>query len=297
MKGKILGLGAISGNDGVRYKFGLEDIENLGDLKPEDLSNKEVDFAPEGTKATKIFITCKQNDFSKALDNISFDLTQDNVSSIKNLYLISIVLFIFCNIAPFGLLFDVEPTVFSFISFNLFFVALILSVWAIRSLSKAIQSKTLFNNFIWMMIFPFFSIVIIIIAGFIAGFAGAGLGTLGSSEGSIGVGAIIGGAIIGGVIGTIITGVGTWIFAGKFYKEMELITQQSLFKYVFWFKLIGFVTLFIGLGGVGFVLAFFIGVGFVTLFIGVGFVLVFVAEILEIIAWIKIEKIYKVEKK
>lgn len=57
MKGVILGHGFISGEDGKRYEYGLEDLKNLGDRNPMKLENSEVDFEiSEQGRAINIFI-------------------------------------------------------------------------------------------------------------------------------------------------------------------------------------------------------------------------------------------------
>ena len=57
VKGTILGHGFISGEDGKRYEYGLEDLKNLGDRNPMKLENTEVDFEiSEQGRAINIFI-------------------------------------------------------------------------------------------------------------------------------------------------------------------------------------------------------------------------------------------------
>ena len=62
MKGSILGHGFISGEDGKRYEYGLEDLKNLGDRNPMKLENTEVDFEiSEQGRAINIFIIKASN--------------------------------------------------------------------------------------------------------------------------------------------------------------------------------------------------------------------------------------------
>lgn len=56
MKGKILGVGVISGDDGNRYSFELSDIANLKKRSLDSLSGCEVDFQIQDDKAKNIFI-------------------------------------------------------------------------------------------------------------------------------------------------------------------------------------------------------------------------------------------------
>ena len=62
MRGVILGHGFISGEDGKRYEYGLEDLKNLGDRNPMKLENTEVDFEiSEQGRAINIFIIKASN--------------------------------------------------------------------------------------------------------------------------------------------------------------------------------------------------------------------------------------------
>ena len=57
MKGKILGIGMISGDDGNRYNFEISDIANLNNRNPDSLAGCEVDFEINEKAAKNIFIT------------------------------------------------------------------------------------------------------------------------------------------------------------------------------------------------------------------------------------------------
>lgn len=48
MKGKVLGLGVISGDDGNRYEFDVAEVQNLNNANPQTLVGKQVDFIPNG---------------------------------------------------------------------------------------------------------------------------------------------------------------------------------------------------------------------------------------------------------
>lgn len=56
MRGKVLGIGLISGDDGNRYSFEPSDISNLGKRTLEGLTGCEVDFQVNEGKANNIFI-------------------------------------------------------------------------------------------------------------------------------------------------------------------------------------------------------------------------------------------------
>lgn len=56
MKGKVLKLGLISGEDGNRYNFVPSDVANLGQKTLESLIGCEVDFQIQGDKASNILI-------------------------------------------------------------------------------------------------------------------------------------------------------------------------------------------------------------------------------------------------
>ncbi|EEO25872.1 hypothetical protein [Helicobacter winghamensis] len=56
MRGKVLGIGMISGDDGNRYNFEPSDIANLGKRTLDSLIGCEVDFQIQENKASSIFI-------------------------------------------------------------------------------------------------------------------------------------------------------------------------------------------------------------------------------------------------
>lgn len=57
MQGTILGNGILRGEDGNRYCFAIESIENLNNRTMEDLESLQVDFEPqENYQATSLFI-------------------------------------------------------------------------------------------------------------------------------------------------------------------------------------------------------------------------------------------------
>lgn len=80
MKGKILGAGAISGEDGVRYYYDDKELKNLKD--GQKLEGCEVDFDVKGGKAVGVYIIKSGGfnaDFSKVGSNVSASLEKVNL--------------------------------------------------------------------------------------------------------------------------------------------------------------------------------------------------------------------------
>lgn len=88
MQGKILGLGAISGNDGKRYEFAQEDIINLENRNINKLSGLEVDFETDGNEAKNIYIIkSKINLNSIDLSKITQKVQEIDIEKIKATFL------------------------------------------------------------------------------------------------------------------------------------------------------------------------------------------------------------------
>lgn len=96
MNGKILGNGAISGNDGKRYHFEPSDIKNLDGRDISQLSGQEVDFVAQDGKASEIFII-QSAGLNINTQNIRQIFSSNNLTTVKTLVFISIALNILGN--------------------------------------------------------------------------------------------------------------------------------------------------------------------------------------------------------
>lgn len=101
MKGKILNIGIINGDDGKQYKFILNDIQNLDGRNEQSIIGSQIDFTPdENENASKIFII----EPDKSLAEITNITLSDDVKSIKTKAYISIAFRILAITPVIGLL-------------------------------------------------------------------------------------------------------------------------------------------------------------------------------------------------
>ena len=89
MKGKILAVGLISGEDGNRYTFEASDVSNLEGRSMENLTGCEVDFEVSENMAKNIFITGG----SINMANIQGQLMANDTQSIRFKFLLGIGLY------------------------------------------------------------------------------------------------------------------------------------------------------------------------------------------------------------
>ncbi|WP_096019931.1 hypothetical protein [Campylobacter lanienae] len=82
MKGKILGAGAISGEDGNRYYYDEDAIKNLNENSK--IEGLEVDFDIKDGKAVEIYIVSKS--FSPNFGSIGGSLQNTNLPKIDSKY-------------------------------------------------------------------------------------------------------------------------------------------------------------------------------------------------------------------
>lgn len=130
MRGKILGIGIISGDDGNRYKFGIEEIQNLEGRSSEMLVGCEVDFNIAEDKAKEIFITKG----SLGFNNLASNFTSNSINGIKLKAYISIGCMFFAFIP--------------FIGVILAITCCVLEILIMFALKAASRSKTLLKNII-----------------------------------------------------------------------------------------------------------------------------------------------------
>ncbi len=234
MRGKIIGAGIISGNDDNRYSFNKEDIKNSDTLNLENLINLEVDFMIEGDKAVDIYV-------NKSMTNPFKVISNDSIESIRMKYFIGMGAGMLAPIPFIGWILDIVGTILQF--------------FALISLQKISNSRTLLRNFIIASVISIISSIVMLISG---------IGTILANGGMEELSFIIFIAVAINIIGI--------IFWYKYYSELKDITGQNLYKTAFWFYAIGFLTLIFG----------------------IGFIFIIIANILEVIAWYKIKEIKKV---
>ncbi|MBR2149602.1 MAG: 2-amino-4-hydroxy-6-hydroxymethyldihydropteridine pyrophosphokinase [Campylobacter sp.] len=158
MKGKILGYGVISGDDGNRYNFEVSDIVNLDNRDPNKLSGVEVDFEAEEKSAKAIFIT--HTTPSVNLDNLKNQMMNNDAAGIRFKFLLSI-----------GILLGAElifliPFIGLVLGTLLFIGGLALYIVAILALKKESQSTTLLRNL--LISFAFIGLFAVLAASFVA---------------------------------------------------------------------------------------------------------------------------------
>lgn len=229
MKGKILGLGVISGDDGKRYSFEVSDIKNLKDRNPESLENCEVDFETVEGMAKEIFII--QSNSSIDIGNIKNKIIAGDVQGIRLKLLVAI------GLSVTGAILGLIPVVGWFFKFLFGVIALTLWIMAVVALKRVSNSQTLLRNF---LISLFIGIVSLVIAAI---FGGAAL-MAAMLESSGGIVAII--ILVAGVIGEL-------VFGFFFIREFSFIIQQ---KYILWSFYISIVaTIIVAIPFVGWVIA------------------------------------------
>lgn len=242
MKGKILGLGVISGDDGKRYSFEVSNIKNLKDRNPESLENCEVDFETVEGMAKEIFIIQSNNSID--IGNIKNKIIAGDVQGIRLKLLVAI------GLSVTGAILGLIPVVGWFFKFLFGVIALTLWIMAVLALKRASNSQTLLRNFL-------ISLFIGIVSFVIAIFSGAALMAVMYSGGDVGVGLIV--AIIILVAGVI----GALVFGFFFIREFSFIIQQ---KYILWSFYISIVaTIIAAIPFVGWVIAILMYIGAIVL--------------------------------
>ncbi len=221
MRGKVLKLGIISGNDGNRYSFCKEDITNQENPNLEHLVGLEVDFEIKEDKAVDIYVI---NDFTNSLKSLTFN----NLKSIKIKYFIGVGLGIFNFI----------PVIGQFLSF----IGLIVRAVAIYGLGKLAHSKTLFKNLL-------LGGILSAIGSFMFYITVVGMFEAGMALGIPSVGFGFSGVYIVGLVGLAILIVG-FIFTYKYYTELALITNKKEFKKIFIGYVVSAITSVIVVGAI-----------------------------------------------
>lgn len=227
MKGKILGHGTISGDDGARYSYDIADLKNLGSRNPMRLDGAEVDFEIQDGKAANIFITKGGGaSVSDLTAGMGMDAADPGVRKVKLFAIIALACGCFAWIPIIGILFLIA-----------FVVCNIIAYLGVRNIS---QSPTLIKNFI-------ISLVLELGAGLVAaiGTAGAWLGILGiGSSSSVG---LIGTSVIF-VVAAVLISLAGFIFYLSFMRELAFLTEQKMFLWAYYLTLLGVLTSFVYIG-------------------------------------------------
>lgn len=164
MKGRILDLGTIVGDDNNRYLFIINDIKKIDSINQDKLINSTVYFEVDGKQAINIYMSLSKktgDKFNAQLNkknnianidislnkktenkfnipsNTKNDAINSNIKKIRYMAITSIVLGLFVNIIHLEMVFAIIPLILYFI--------------VIFSIKKISQSKTIFSNFILTM--------------------------------------------------------------------------------------------------------------------------------------------------
>lgn len=238
MKGKILGVGAISGDDGKRYSFEISDIANLENRNPNNLAGCGVDFEVSENAAKNIFITSGKG-LNIDIANIQGQFMASDVQGIRFKFLLAVGLYIgggIVSLIPLlGWVLGPILLIAGFVSF----------VLAVLGAKRASESATLLKNFI-------ISIVIFAVA-FVLAMAFGGSALLGMLAGYDSAGGF------GITMAIILLGVGTiaaFVYQLLFARELAFITEQKFLLWAAYANSIGGITTAIFIGWLFIIAAF-----------------------------------------
>lgn len=147
MKGKILGHGIISGDDGLRYHFQTSDIVNLENKDPNKLSGSEVDFVANDGNASEIFLT-KSTGLNIDTQNISQNLLAIR-SKITSVDLAGAKTNIFIAVSAFFFAYFLGNNA----SIPIAIVGAIFMLWSSFIVKQVSDSKDIFKNTILIVVF------------------------------------------------------------------------------------------------------------------------------------------------
>lgn len=226
MKGKILAVGLISGEDGNRYTFAASDVLNLEGRSVENLTGCEVDFEMSENMAKNIFITGGTINMA----NIQGQLMANDTQSIRFKFLLAIGLYFggsFISIIPF-LGWVLGPLVL--------IVAFALFVIAVFGTSRVSESKTLFKNFLISIAVAAVAVILAMI------FSGTAL--LGDMAGYSSAGFGLSVAIILLIVG----GIAAFVYQLLFFRELAFVTEQKFLLWAMYANILGGLTTLIFIG-------------------------------------------------
>ncbi len=227
MKGKILAVGLISGEDGNRYTFETSDVANLEGRSMENLTGCEVDFEVSEKAAKNVFITGG----SINMANIQGQLMANDTQSIRFKFLLSIGLYFG------GSFISIIPFIGWVIGGILLIAGFVLFVLAVLGTKRTSESQTLFEIFILCIaVFAVtFTLAMIfgssVLFGVMAGYDSAGE-----------FGLVV--AIILLIVGTIVA----LVYQLLFFRELAFVTEQKFLLWAFYANIIGGITAVIFIG-------------------------------------------------
>lgn len=169
MKGKILGAGAISGEDGLRYYYDENELKNA--KEGQKLENCEVDFDIKDGKAVGVYITKSSGfntEFGKNVSasfekvnlpsfdtkHIFWDLNEAKSKLIKvNMHSVKFWLLLVCFVNLFSFFGATTPHIPQSISWVFSFIFIAILLWINFSLSVLSQSYRIFKFQILIVVF------------------------------------------------------------------------------------------------------------------------------------------------
>ena len=251
MQGKILSPQLIIGDDGKRYEYDKNDVVNLGNKDLAVLTGSQVDFVSFDERVAKSIYIISEN------VNVSGILSADRIRPARTMALWGIGLEFFSCIPYIGENIKLIIGIASFVLYSM----------AIYSVSKAAASKSLFKNYIKL-----------IISGFLgAFFFMLSIRLLDNSE-YVSIGTkVIAVLLLGGIIALIVA-----IYFYKIHAELARLSGSSLFLWSFWIFVVS----------VPFCFLLIMSLGFFVFFLP-GFVGLIIAWMLLFVAWWRFGKVEK----
>ena len=235
LKGKILGIGMISGDDGNRYNFEISDIANLNNRNPDSLAGCEVDFEINEKAAKNIFITGGGINVA----NLQGQFMASDTQGIRFKFLLAMGLYFG------GSFISLIPFLGSVLGPIVLIVAFVVYVFAVLGAKRASESATLLKNFILSMVIFAVTFVLAI------AFGGSALLGMFAGYGSIG-----GAGITLAIILLIVGGIATFVYQLLFARELAFITEQKFLLWGLYANVIGVLTTLILIGWLFIIAAF-----------------------------------------
>lgn len=220
MKGKILGTGIISGDDGQRYSFEASDIANLDGRNPENLAGAEVEFEIDGNAAKSIYLTTN----SMNLGGLQGKLMSNDTQGIRFKLLAAAVLYVCSGVV------SIIPFLGWVLGSICMLVAFVLHILGVIALNRASESKTLLRNFILTIVVAI-GTVIVMVGGVVIFFDGF----------------INGGTIVIGVLG-VIGCIAILAFQLLYARELAYVTGQKFILWSAYLSILAALTIAIVIG-------------------------------------------------
>lgn len=257
MKGKILGASTISGEDGKRYSFSLNDVRNLEGRSESELVGYEVDFEISGEEAKEIFII-------RGLD-VAALVQNSSIQSIKTKAYVYLACCLLALIPLLGLIFAIVAL-----------ITLILALSNISSLTGYALVKHLILGILSGFVGGVVGATILLVSGFALDFSNP-IGVLDDPSNALVLNNM------GLAIGALVMLVGLLVaiyFWFRLYKNLSLATAEPLFIWAFVLRVVPILIAPV-------VVAVLPVVGLSL------FVVAFISVLVELIAWIKFKELKK----